>query len=103
MLRCLGLGCREAGSARSGAQKAAGEPEERLLEETSNTGERAWGRLFDEILGAARFEIERDGEAAQVSEEEVLALLYDPDRATRRAAAESLTGSADRGAGALRG
>ncbi len=67
------------------------EAEERLLEETSNTGERAWGRLFDEILGAARFRLEQDGETAQMSEEEVLSLLYDPERNKRKAAAASLT------------
>lgn len=67
------------------------EPEERLLEETANTGERAWGRLFDEILGAARFDFEEDGATVKMSEEEVLSLLYDPDRAKRKAAAASLT------------
>ena len=67
------------------------EPEERLLAETANTGERAWGRLFDEILGAARFTIEIDGEEQQVSEEEILAQLYHPDRTQRQRAARSLT------------
>ena len=67
------------------------EPEERLLEEAANTGERAWSRLFDEVLGAARFELQIDGETRSVSEEEVLSLLYDPDRAKRKRAAASLT------------
>jgi oligoendopeptidase F len=37
------------------------EPEERILEELANTGERAWGRLFDDILAAARFRVTLDG------------------------------------------
>jgi oligoendopeptidase F len=67
------------------------EPEERILEETANTGRRAFGRLFDELLGSMRFRIERDGQEEELSEEEVLSLLYDPDRDRRRAAARSLT------------
>ena len=67
------------------------EPEERLLEETANTGERAWGRLFDEVLGAARFRVNIDGQEQEVSEEEVLSLLYHPDREQRKRAAEALT------------
>ncbi len=67
------------------------EPEERILEETSNTGERAFSRLFDEVMGAARFQMGSGDDQREMSEEEVLSLLYDPDRDTRRAAAESLT------------
>jgi oligoendopeptidase F len=67
------------------------EVEERLLEETSNTGSRAFGRLFDEVMADARFAIERDGKTVQVGEEEALGLLHDPDRDVRRAAAASLT------------
>jgi oligoendopeptidase F len=67
------------------------EPEERLLEETANTGERAWSRLFDEILGEARFQIEIDGKKTELGEEEALSLLYGPDRETRRNAARGLT------------
>jgi len=67
------------------------EAEERLLEETANTGERAWSRLFDEILGAARFPVVLEGREKRLSEEETLALLYDPDRRRRRAAARGLS------------
>jgi oligoendopeptidase F len=68
------------------------EPEEKLLEETANTGARAFVRLFDETLGALRFRLETaDGGSVERSEEEVLALLYDPDRAQRRRAADALT------------
>jgi len=67
------------------------EPEERLLEETANTGERAFSRLFEEILGAARFQVEVGGESTELGEEEVLSLLYDPDRDKRRSAARGLS------------
>ena len=67
------------------------EPEERLIGELTNTGAAAWGRLFDEVMGAARFEIELDGRVQTVSEEEILSLLYHPDRERRRRAADSLT------------
>jgi len=65
------------------------EPEERILEETANTGERAFHRLFDEILGGARFQVE--GESGDLGEEEVLSLLYDPDREKRQSAARGLS------------
>jgi oligoendopeptidase F len=67
------------------------EPEEKLLEELANTGQRAWGRLFDEILAAARFPVEEAGATRECSEEEVLALLYDASRSLRRAGAAALT------------
>lgn len=64
------------------------EPEEKLLEEAANTGARAWMRLFDETLASLRFRL--DG-GEEKTEEELLALLYEPDRETRRIAADSLT------------
>ncbi len=67
------------------------EPEERILEETANTGDRAWGRLFDEILAGARFQVEGPDGPEEMSEEEVLSLLYEPDRERRKAAAGALT------------
>jgi len=67
------------------------EPEERILEELANTGERAWSRLFDEILAAARFRVSLDGETKEQSEEETLSLLYDAERERRRAGAAALT------------
>lgn len=67
------------------------EPEERILEETANTGSRAFGRLFDEVLADARFRIELPDGPQELGEEEALALLHEPDRAIRRAAAAGLT------------
>jgi oligoendopeptidase F len=63
------------------------EPEEKILREKSVTGVSAWSRFFDEVHGANRCEWEGE----QVPEQVVLAKLYDPDRAVRRAAAASVT------------
>lgn len=67
------------------------EPEEKLLEEAANTGARAWMRLFDETLSSLRFRFEGPGGPAEKTEEELLSLLYEPDRETRRFAADALT------------
>ncbi len=67
------------------------EAEERLLEETANTGRRAFSRLFDEVMAGLRFRLEHGGASLELGEEEVLAKLHEPDRELRRAAARSLT------------
>lgn len=67
------------------------EPEERILEEKANTGPRALARMFDEELSLATFTVEYAGSRREMNESEVLALLYEPDRALRRAAAEGLS------------
>jgi oligoendopeptidase F len=67
------------------------EPEERVIGELSNTGRNAFSRLFDELVAAMRFTLTHRGETRELSEEEVLALLYSPDRSLRREAARSLT------------
>ncbi len=67
------------------------ETEERLLEETANTGRRAFGRLFDEVMSGLRFRVSLDGAEQELGEEEVLALLYHADRETRREASRALT------------
>jgi oligoendopeptidase F len=72
------------------------EPEEKLLEELANTGERAWSRLFDETLAAARFRVTLAGAEQELSEEETLALLYDADRERRRAGAAALSEGLER-------
>ena len=69
------------------AQHVLSEPEERVLAEAHNTGSAAWSRLFDQIMADLTFEVRIGGEARRLSEEETLALLYDPDRETRRRAA----------------
>jgi oligoendopeptidase F len=67
------------------------EPEEKLLEETANTGARAWMRLFDETLAGLRFRFDGPNGSEEKGEEELLALLYEPDRELRRLAADALT------------
>lgn len=67
------------------------EPEETLLERKSNTGSRAFSRLFDELTGRLVCDVEIEGETRRLNESETLALLYDPDRNTRRAAAQAMT------------
>lgn len=63
------------------------EPEERIMIEKSITGASAWMRFFDETMGAARFRFREQ----EMTEQEVLSKLHDPDRDVRRDAAMSLT------------
>ena len=67
------------------------ENEEKLIEDLANTGRRAFSRLFDELVAALRFQVTHAGETRELGEEEVLALLYSPERELRREAARSLT------------
>jgi oligoendopeptidase F len=67
------------------------EPEEQLLEETANTGRRAFHRLFDETLSAMTFAVEIDGVRQSLNESGVLALLHDGRREVRQQAARALT------------
>jgi len=89
------------------------EPEERILEETANTGRRAFSRLFDEIMSSMRFEVpteargeENEGaeesvETEVVGEEEILSRLYSPDRNVRRTGSKALTEGLRANAGPL--
>jgi oligoendopeptidase F len=68
------------------------EPEEIILEEAANTGSRAWVRLFEEITANQTYQLRSpDGETEELSQEEVLSMLREPDRATRQAAADAMT------------
>jgi oligoendopeptidase F len=68
------------------------EAEEVILEETANTGVRAWERLFDEVTSNAVFNVRKpDGTVHEMSQQEVLALLRGPDREVRQAAADGFT------------
>jgi len=71
------------------------EPEEKIMEEKSNTGSRAFSRLFDEVINSIEFKVRDRGETKRMTEPEVLALLYDPERSVRRAAAKGLTRGLD--------
>lgn len=63
------------------------EPEEKILSEKAVTGRSAWNRFFDETMGAARFTL--DGES--LTQQQILAKLYEPDRDLRRKAALAFT------------
>jgi oligoendopeptidase F len=67
------------------------EPEEKILEETANTGSRAFSRLFDEVLSSMEFEVDVEETRQRLNESGVLTLLYDNRREVRRTAAEALT------------
>jgi oligoendopeptidase F len=67
------------------------ESEEKIIDELDNTGSRAFSRLFDEFIGGMQFEVTLKGKPRSMSEQEALALLYTPERDTRKAAAEALT------------
>jgi oligoendopeptidase F len=63
------------------------EPEEQIVTEKTVSGLSAWGRLYEELLGAIRVQL--DG--TDTSFEEAMSKLHSGDRDTRRAAAEAIT------------
>jgi len=67
------------------------EGEEKILEEKAVTGRAAFVRLFEETISAIRCPFELDGKTETLSTQQVLAKLYDSDRATRQAGATALT------------
>jgi oligoendopeptidase F len=69
------------------------EPEEKLLDEKSNTGKAAFVRLFDETVAALSFPFRSDTSSPQelLPLQHILAKLYDPDRGVRKAAAEGIS------------
>ncbi|NKB68758.1 MAG: M3 family oligoendopeptidase [Candidatus Latescibacteria bacterium] len=71
------------------------EPEEKILVETSNVRGGAFGRLFTEIHGRAKFRLECDGQVEELTQSQITARLYDPDRAARQQAAASISATMD--------
>jgi oligoendopeptidase F len=65
------------------------EPEEKIITEKSVSGVSAWSRLYEEVLGALRVDL--DGDLEPVSLETAMAKLYSSDRDERRGAAEAVT------------
>ncbi len=63
------------------------EEQERLLEETANTGARAFRRLFSETTSNQVFHL--DGQ--EMTQAQVLSRLYSPERDTRRAASAAFS------------
>jgi len=66
------------------------EPEEKVLEETANCRGRAFRRLFTELTSRLKYPLEKEGQTRELTQSELLALLYDPDREVRRQASEVL-------------
>jgi oligoendopeptidase F len=62
------------------------EPEEKILTEKALSGVNGWSRLYEELIGALRVDL--DGE--EVGLETAMARLYSSDRAARRTAAEAV-------------
>jgi len=67
------------------------EKEEQLMEALSNTGRKAFVRLFDETLGVFEVKIVLKGEEKVMTLDHALSLLYEPDRDTRKVAAVAIT------------
>jgi oligoendopeptidase F len=67
------------------------EPEEKLLDEKSNTGKAAFVRLFDETVAALPFTFRLEEQCQTQTLQQMLAKLYDARRDVRRAAAEGIT------------
>jgi len=73
------------------AQHHLSEAEEKILVETANSRGPAFARLSTEINARTSFVLTRDGEEQHLSQSEILALLYDPDRTLRQEAAAAFT------------
>jgi oligoendopeptidase F len=67
------------------------EPEEKILDEKAVTGRAAFVRLFDETVSSMEFPFEDAQGVHRLSQQLILARLYDADRATRKTAAQGLT------------
>jgi oligoendopeptidase F len=63
------------------------EPEEKIMTEKSVSGFAAWDRLYDELLGAIKVDL--DG--TEIGFEEAMSKLYSADRDLRRRASEAVT------------
>lgn len=70
------------------------EPEEKILEETANTRARAFRRLFTELTSRLKYPFE----GKELTQSELLALLYDPDREVRRKASLALAETLEKNA-----
>lgn len=64
--------------------------EEKILEETANSRGRAFRRLFTEVVSRMKYQME--GQPEPLSQSELLAFNYDPDREVRQRASVALAG-----------
>lgn len=78
---------------RQGTPYTLSEKEEVILEETANTGVRAWVRLFEEVLAhhVFKFHNPETNQTEDKNESEVLNLLRHPNREVRKAAGDSFS------------
>ena len=67
------------------------EKEEQLMEALSNTGKKALVRLFLETIGATEVKLVLQSEEKKMPLSKALALLYDSNRETRKAASSAIT------------
>lgn len=67
------------------------EPQEQVVNQLANTGSRAWQRFFDEFTAAMRYTVTIGGKKSELGQSETLAMLHEPDRKRRQAAAAALT------------
>jgi oligoendopeptidase F len=67
------------------------EPEEKILVETANARGRAFARLATEVNSRTKFSIEVNGQVIEKTQSEILVLLYEHDRNTRRKAAAAVS------------
>ncbi len=67
------------------------EAEETILEETANCSGRAFVRLFTETVTRLKYPMFIKGEPKELTQSELLALFYDPDREVRRQASKVLS------------
>ena len=75
---------------RESAKHHLSQAEETILEETANTRGRAFRRLSTEVISRMKFQLEVDGEVKELSQSELLAYNYHPDRQLRQKATDSL-------------
>lgn len=75
---------------REAAKHHLSKSEETILEETANSRGRAFRRLFTEVTSRMKFQLEIDGEVQELTQSDLLAYNYDPDREMRQKASVSL-------------
>jgi oligoendopeptidase F len=67
------------------------EPEEKMDSEKTVTGRDAFARLFEETVSSVQCPIKRGRKFEPTGLQRTIAMLYEPDRGVRKAAAEGLT------------
>ena len=69
---------------------ALSEPEETIIQRMRLPGRKAFVSLYDEFMASLQVDIEIDGRVESFSVEQLLSLLYDPDRSLREKAHQML-------------